>query len=656
MKKDSRIRVYVNRFVSYGLCLVLVGSFPLSVYADTNTDTSAEQPVETSSPVPSEAVVGETTGSTTPEQDPAQSSSSSTGGTETTPAPSESSADALAVDQTDQTGSEQLSEEPEKNYYYDEESKRWNTDAWVFDPETGTYKEAPKPVVITPSDGLGGIDEKQDTSSGIDAETITDISNALDSLAKTGDAGVVGNTQAGSAKSGDASAVATVINNVNSTLTNTNNTEAATFVSDVMGDVNGDIILQPMLLKALLEASAVNTAQDQTINSTNKTNITNDLNLTANSGDATVARNTSAGDATSGDANTVADVVNIVNSMISANQSFMGTINIYGNLNGDILIAPDFLSQLLADNSNNVVQAEQQDQTQQIDVNNTASIVNNVALAAESGSAVVAKNTSAGSATSGDADTNVVLFNLSGHDIVASNSLLVFVNVLGKWVGVILDAPTGTTAAAIGSGVMQNNITTAPSMTINSLNDTAITNNINLASRSGDATVASNTFAGNATSGNATASANIANITNSQLGLSGWFGVLFINVFGTWVGSFGVDTDAGNPIIRRAARMANRNPAIPGPVVASSALPLQVVTYVPREGAAQPSVNTTVVTPAGVQENASQAASVRAAEVFSDPYEVIGEKASEHGIDYPLTIGSIMITLLSLYALRRFLF
>jgi hypothetical protein len=30
------------------------------------------------------------------------------------------------------------------------------------------------------------------------------------------------------------------------------------------------------------------------------------------------------------------------------------------------------------------------------------------------------------------------------------------------------------------------------------------------------------------------------NLENSQLNLSGWFGVLFINVFGNWFGNFGV--------------------------------------------------------------------------------------------------------------------
>jgi hypothetical protein len=127
---------------------------------------------------------------------------------------------------------------------------------------------------------------------------------------------------------------------------------------------------------------------------------------------------------------------------------------------------------------------------------------------------------------------------------MASNSLLVFVNVLGKWVGVIVDAPEGATAAAIGNNIKEDEA--KADLTIVRENNALITNNLDLTSKSGNATVANNTQAGNATTGNASSSANIANIANNTIGLSGWFGVLFINVFGNWFGSFGIDTPYGN--------------------------------------------------------------------------------------------------------------
>jgi hypothetical protein len=136
------------------------------------------------------------------------------------------------------------------------------------------------------------------------------------------------------------------------------------------------------------------------------------------------------------------------------------------------------------------------------------------------------------------------VLNLTGHEVVGSNSLLVFVNVLGKWIGAIVDAPAGSTAAALGGGLTDNRSLGADTE-INSTNNGQVNNNVLVNARSGDASVNHNTTAGNAVTGSASASANITNISNSSLSLGDWFGILFINVFGAWEGSFGIDTAAG---------------------------------------------------------------------------------------------------------------
>jgi hypothetical protein len=433
---------------------------------------------------------------------------------------------------------------PERVYNYNPDTKRWDSDKWVFNPASGRYEAAPQPVVTTPPPVTESAAPQTSTtnnpataSTDVTANTTATIDNEIVSNATTGNANVGSNTTAGNATSGDASAVATIMNTINSSV-NAGGPEFATFVADIVGDVHGDIMLYPMLLKAMLQAATQPTSASVTANTS--ATINNDVTLNATSGDASVTKNTTAGNATTGSANTVANVMNIINSIIAANQSFVGTVNIYGNLDGDILVAPDFLPQLLASNNGSSTSG---DSSLVVSSDDTQAIVNNINLSAASGNATVADNTNAGSATTGDAKTNVVLLNLSGHQIVASDSLLVFVNVLGQWVGLIVDAPAGSTAAALGSGVTSNSV--APDLAITAKNDSTITNNINLNSQSGDASVTQNTNAGNATSGNATASANVANVSNTQMGLTGWFGVLFINVFGSWFGSFGIDTSAG---------------------------------------------------------------------------------------------------------------
>jgi hypothetical protein len=380
-----------------------------------------------------------------------------------------------------------------------------------------------------------GVETTTDANGNTIVNNKTDVTNTVDSQATSGDAGVKGNQSSGGATSGDTSAEATVVNSVHSSVDGGQG--VAHFTYDVNGDVIGDITLNG-------NSGPVNVNNSTTVNGNttinNDTNLTNNVNLNAKSGDATVDGNESNGSATSGSANTVANILNLINTVIAANQSFIGTINIYGNLNGDILMSPELIPQLIASNGGSISSSSNLALT--TNINDDNSIINNINLNASSGSATVQGNESNGSAISGSGQTNLTILNLTGHQVNASNSLLVFVNVLGTWVGMIVDAP-GATAAAIGTGVISS--TTNVTDTANLNNKAVITNNLNLNSQTGNAGVDGNESSGNATSGNATASANVANISTSTFNLTGWFGILYINVFGQWLGSFGVDTEAG---------------------------------------------------------------------------------------------------------------
>ena len=443
-------------------------------------------------------------------------------------------------------------EKPPVTYTFDPVYQKWNSEEWQYNPETGTYERPPAPIIIEPDSQTQQLQQTEQSQPESDPE-VTDTSEQtvdktvdtdvtvgtnVDSDATSGDALISENTAAGDALTGDASAVANIMNVVNSTVTTGDNQKVATFTKDIMGDVKGDIVLYPLLLKAMLEGKA-SQSSSATVNATSDLGINNDVNLVAKSGDATVDSNTAAGDATTGSATAMANVVNILNSMIAAQDSFIGTINIYGSLEGDILIAPDFIPQMLANNGGDTggdLKVSNQD---------TATIVNNISAVAESGAASVFGNTAGGDATTGDASSNVVIFNVTGHEIIAKNSLLVFVNVLGKWVGMIVDAPAGSTAAMIGSDVTQN-AKHEPDLTINSQSTHGITNTIALNAQSGDAVVSNNTMAGNAVSGQARAMANVANVSGNQFSFAEWFGVLFINVQNNWFGSFGINTHYGD--------------------------------------------------------------------------------------------------------------
>ena len=590
------IKKVTQQIIAYVTALILVAGYPMAAMADTQEPTTTS-PVQVSEQAPVQAPAAEP-------------------------------------------------ETPKLNYTYNQDTGHWDSEKWQYNPTSGIYEAPPAPVVIAPpaaeDKSTGSTDETKSVDTTVTAE------NNLASNATSGNSSVAGNTTGGSATTGDAAAMATLLNVVNSSVTTGNNQKVATFTQDILGDVKGDIVLYPMLLKAMLEAQAGGNASSG-IDVKNNFEVNNNVDLSATSGNANVSSNTTAGDATTGSATAVANVVNILNSMIATQQSFIGTINIYGNLEGDILIAPDFIPQMIANNK----QAESSDM--QLSTKDSTTIVNNISAVAESGAAAVFGNTSAGTATTGTADTGVVIFNLTGHEIIAKNSLLVFVNVLGKWVGVIVDAPAGATSALIGNGVTKNE-TYAPDLKVNSQSNHGITNTISVDAKSGDATVSGNTMAGGATTGSAVALANIANISGSQFGVSDWFGVLFINVFQNWYGDFGNDTPYGDPDELPAEQPSREEPTGPiqfvpkqeqaqapaGRVTRSAAI---YVDTRPSQAANSTAMLTTVTTPVNDEAPA----------ILGDNTSVDARDVLDTGFDFRLFIvaGSLLAVGLSLLGLKR---
>lgn len=366
------------------------------------------------------------------------------------------------------------------------------------------------------------------------AGTSLSIDNNVSSDAMSGSATVDGNEQAGDATSGSAAASATVLN-----VANANGLTAGdftTFQCDVNGEVHDNLIIDPTSLLPICTTTHVGTPQQPGASQSLQTgasllDILNNIVLSATSGNAAVNGNEQAGDATTGDAVALANIVNIANSAIGAKNSFLGVINIYGTLKADILVPRSLVDSLVTSTG-----------PSGIPVGNTT-ISNTIDASAASGNATVSDNEDAGDAATGDATTSLTVLNLTGQEVVAKNSLLVFVNILGKWTGFIVPAP-GSTTAMLGGGVQSSaggNINGA-----SEAGDTTatITNNVTVNAQSGDASVTNNEKAGNATTGKAQAGVNLLNITNSNFMLDDWFGALFINVLGSWFGNFDIEAAA----------------------------------------------------------------------------------------------------------------
>ncbi len=462
-----------------------------------------------------------------------------------------------------------------QDYSYNPATGKWDTNDYKYDPTTGAYvPNVPTPSTAAPDtssaptgDSNTGPGSNNNTNTSATGNSTFNnfynaaISNKIATQAATGDAGVINNTTGGNANTGNATAIATAINLLQSSASFANAGGVTVFTSDVNNNINDNLVLDPSLLTALQPASNSGVLPTNlTINNQSSGIINNDITVGSTTGDATVAGNTNAGNATSGNANSVANLINALDSTVIAPQTFIGTINIYGNLNGNILLPGDVLQNMISNNAAPSTASAVAGTGNDLSVANSSAqaITNNVVTNAVTGAAAVAGNTGAGSATSGTASTNLTLLNLTGHQLIGADSILVFVNVLGTWVGMIMDAPTGATAAAIGGGV-SSDATTPTNTTVTNNSAQTINNNVNVSAASGNATVTDNSTAGNATSGKASASANILNLTNDSLALTNWFGILFINVFGGWTGSFCANaSECTDPV---AVGQTNESPA-----------------------------------------------------------------------------------------------
>jgi hypothetical protein len=436
---------------------------------------------------------------------------------------------------------------------------------------------------------LGGTVNNGATTNNTTNATIT---NLLNGVATSGNAAVIGNTTGGNATSGNAQDIANVVNMLQSS-SNALGGKTVTFVANLNGDVNGDLLIDPSALGTVQPATTPTIGNNNlTINNQTNAAINNNINLAAGSGNATVANNTSGGNATSGSAEAIANVVNLIDSAISSGNSFIGVINVNGNFNGNILVPPDLINQLIASNvptvtisntgpsSSNTINKQTGSNTTTVNNTNNEGINNVVNSTAASGQASVANNTTAGNATTGNANTTVTAFNLTGSNVIGANDLLVFVNVSGQWVGMIMNAPPGATAAELGGGITQSGPTESNnSTTVNNNTNEKINNNITANAQSGNASVTSNTTGGNATSGNADTAVNLLNVENSNLALTNWFGILFINVFGTWNGNFGIA-----PILSPADMTGGASPTAGSNASAGTPAGIAAFRFVPTGG------------------------------------------------------------------------
>lgn len=385
-----------------------------------------------------------------------------------------------------------------------------------------------------------------------DASNSANLNNTIDSNANTGDnsltatdpatmdlatpsasttdqssSGSSSDPNTSSIQTGDAASVVNVENAINTTSIN------STVIDQTLNIYvaqNGDLNLSDPFTVA---TDAIQTHPNDSVINVSFTNInnyaylTNDITSLANTGGNTA--NQSAIIST-GNAYSIVSLLNQVNFTVTNSQIHILTINIFGTLNGNIIL-PDVNASTNCSGCGVNLTAT-----------NSADLTNNLSSNANTGD-----NDASGSAsiTTGDAQNITNDLNFLNTNLIGTNAQVLLINVLGSWIGNFIGWGNlnpqqggatlaffnlGPSSTASGSG---NCSSCAGNLNLN--NFATVLNNINSQATSGNNSLTGN---GSIATGNAFSAISLVNFINSNfINSFGFFG--FINIFGNWTGDIG---------------------------------------------------------------------------------------------------------------------
>ena len=352
------------------------------------------------------------------------------------------------------------------------------------------------------------------------------------------------NNGATTAKTGDANTSGTAVTGVNTNLSGVSVSEF-----NVTGQQKGDIVLSPEALAANCIENCNNGGNSTNTTQTNNAQVGNNLTLSANSGDNKSNFNTG-GDTTitTGNANVSANALTFANNNIAGNVTY-GVVNIYGNLEGDIVLPAQ-------STSFDVVSSSSATTTQ----NNDVKITNTLTLDTNTGNNNAGFNTDGNTTvTTGQSSVDTNVLNIANSN-VNGTWWLVLVNEAGNWIGKLVGAPDGAHMAGSAgteftvspdgqvSASLANNGTgsentiqtqTESATTTTQSNSADIANTLHLSANTGGNDARFNTNGqNNIATGNANIIANLVNFVNNNIVGNGKLVVTVVNVFGSWLGDF----------------------------------------------------------------------------------------------------------------------
>jgi len=294
---------------------------------------------------------------------------------------------------------------------------------------------------------------------------------------------------------------------------------------------------------------------DGTIDNTlNAGAVTGQNSATQNTGDATIA---------TGDANVAATLLNFLNTNVVDGTLWLEVVDIFGDLNGNVVISEDVIQYLERRQRELIVGAENSEtganSTNSVDVDvtneqstgitNNADVTNNVTVDAITGQNTATQNTGGSTIDTGDVQATTNTVTLANLNVVDGNLGLIIVNAFNRWMAYLLGSDGSWTPISheyTAQILAENSQTGADSTNTvdvdvtntdeTSIENTArVNNDVNLSAITGQNTANQNTGDASITTGDARVNANVVNVVNTNVVRGNLF-IAIINVFGNWFG------------------------------------------------------------------------------------------------------------------------
>ncbi len=432
------------------------------------------------------------------------------------------------------------------------------------DPATPTNPEQPTAPTSPTSPTQPGSSTPTPTPSPAETTDTTDQSSPTDTssnlvITETGDEKQTDGMGDTTVNSGDANAIGTLQNNVNTNIAGVQTGTGSTGTSIINeGNNSGST-----------NVTSADTSEVTTTTQTNNAVITNEAHVVADSGDNTV-RNNVGGDVLiqSGDANTALTVVNQVNTNITG--ANVVEFNVVEDHVGDIII--DFtnpcatggcvagIPTYLANTGNNSDSTNVANSTDSQETNtfqgNDATVENTIILEADSGHNL-ASDIVGGDVVieTGDANVSANVVNFVNNNI-AGNVYMGVVNIFGDLTGDLIlpeqqagsQADSGTTVSNTNNNSDSDNFASVDNSVLNEVtqeNTANVTNNLTISADTGDNAARDNVNGNNnVETGDANVVAQVLNVVNNNV-LNGDWWVVLVNEAGNWIGKIvGSDENA----------------------------------------------------------------------------------------------------------------